>query len=758
MAEGIPHLTFAIVQSLDRLEWQHGVYNDEFLERLKLCMGHPAYFSNPTYGVVAPADPTANLAGGPEPLVVSTNVSFQENISVDVNPGMVVTKSGNWAVLSSFARQIPLAVTDPGIPNVVYMAYSLQPADEQQNKWLEMITPLYSRLGDISASDLDGIVIASLEASQIYVDTVETYLNYAQEVAVDFVPLAVVTVQESVDPVTTIQSTTLSIDHTRDTYLWNRPWFSVRDVEHRNKLGSGTQTDNNTHALGFSDLDDAGFTPYQLMLNHGMVRADDRSIDKIPGYRCQAAFLTEQLLTDDTLGSATGFPSKKYAKLPYFPVRVGRCWIESSDVDMAVLHVRDTNRVVFAADDPPAGETVNIYFTRVRACEPPSGDNEIAYTTNNPGDGEIIVAGGQGKTQLASTQEGFSDAYKFPMRYLLYVDEDASMRKTPQVIYCFKRLDDLGIQDAPEIDQYAPGHIMVGLTEAATVATMVVKIHIYGTDPDGVDIDEIIEFNSSTWSDFTIPSTAVPTSSLAVSTNMYSAITNIVVDERTDDGSNSAIMMWAINTPYDSYDKLKDACLISDVMWDGLRLANIYDKRIIETTIRDFMGGDIGLNSLEYWLSLLAGNKATRYVEDFKRPRLHNLRHPKNYYDTGAPGDAVEKYLPHNNFSKLQVNLNGIYRTRALPVLSGSDYVWTVSFLPQAKETGIIFGATVPRMRFKVSLGWSSQWYPMVPVSGIPNTYEFDTKLPQILITHEVPVEVQFEVDPYPYVAMAIFG
>jgi len=756
MATGIPHLTFAIRQALDRLAWQHGIYDQEFLERMKFCFGHPSYFTNSYYGIVAQEDPASNISGGPEPLVVSTNASNQDTTTIDVNPGAIITKSGNWAVLSVHARQISLANTSPGIPNVVYMVYTLQPADVTRNDYEKQITPLYARLGDLAASELDNVVLGGLEESQIYVDDVDTYLGYAEEASVEYVPLAIVTVQETVDQTTGLTVTSLVIDHTRDNYTWNRPWFSAQDVEHRSKLGSGTQTDNNTHALGIGDIDDNGYTLYKLLLNHGMIKADDKSVAKVPGYRCEAAVLTDQLLTDDTQGTVTGFPSKKYAELPYFPVRLGKCWIQSSGEERAALIVTGTNKIVFVGEDPPSGETLNIYFTRVEACEPPSGSDEIVFSTSNPTDGEMIIAGGQGKNQLANTQESFSDSQKFPMRYLLYVDGEAAIRRTPQVIYCYKTLASIGTQDAPTIDQYAPGHIMVGLTKAATVATMVIKIHIYGTDENGASIDEVVEFIGTNWSDFTIPSTTVPLSSVQVTDAIFASVTNIVVDEATDEGPNAAIMLWVINTPYDSYDKVSDGCLISDVMWDGLRMATVYDKRIIETTVRDFQSGDIGKDGFYYWINLLAGNKTTLYVEDFKRPLYHCLQQTKEYLTSGFNVNK-NKYMPYNNFNKLQVHLEGIYRTRALPVFDGSSSIWTASFLPQQKTTGTNpFAATPPRFRYRLANGtWGSTWHYMNPVAGIPNTFSWETIESGSPV---IPVEIQLELNPFPYVAMVVFG
>jgi hypothetical protein len=742
----IPGLEFSIRQSLDRLEWQYSVYNEEFIQRLLLVMGHPLYFTSTAYGVVAEVDPTSNLAGGSQPLVVSANASPNPT-SVDINPGMAVTRSGMWIYIPDFIRNIELADSTEGVANVVYVQYSLQSSDLQENDFKEWVSPLNTRIGD--SPNLEGITgLTTDQDLKIRIDTLDTYNGYPESETDDFVPLAVVSTQTVVDPDTSVITTSLSIDMTRDNYDFNRPWFSPVDIEHRNKLGNGVQTNANTHALGQSDISDGDFSPYQIALNHGVVLAKDQSIAKIPGYRCESAFQVDQLQTDDANGTETGFALKKYAELPYFPLRLGRCWVDSTDDDMAALIVPETNRVVFAADDPPAGETVNMYYTRAEACEPPVGKNEVSFSTNNPRDGEIVIAGGVGHKMLASTQEGFSNEQKFPMRYQLFVDAEGAIRKTPQVIYCYKKLDVLGTQDDITLTQYGPGHVMMGLADASGAATMSVKIRVYGTDTSGADVNYLFEFDSS-YTPFTLPNTNIPTSALKINDSLFASVTSVVVEERIDDGPNSAIMLWVINTPYDTYDLMKDACHICDTMWDGLRMTNIHDKRIVETTDRDFLVNRAGQDTFEYMVSTFAGGRESIYVEDFRRPVYHVLQQSKDYYDFGSGSDIL-KYLPHYNFNKLQVGLEGVYRTRALPVMPGSGTVWRLIALPMRKESGTnVFVPGLPRIRFKVPAGWSS-WAYLNPVPGVPNTWERDLG--------GVVDEVQFEIDPYPHVGIIIFG
>jgi len=746
----IPTLEFSIRHALDGDSWQAGIYNEEFVQRLKLLFGHPDYFTTSAFGVVAPANPTAATAGSAYPLVVSRN-STPQALTVDVNPGLAVTKSGLWILLSDYVRQVNLADTSPWVPNVVYLAYSLQSAPLQQNDFEEWVTPIEARIGDNPS--ISGIPdLLTPESVQVRVATVETYVAFPDNVKEDFVPLAIVTVQVIIDPSTGATSTSLSIDHTRDSYVWNRPWFSAVDIEHRSMLGSGVQSNNNIHAIGEDEVTAGGLTPSQLALDHGMIVGRSKSFEKIPGYRCTSSVPTLQLKTDNANGTATGYPSKKYAELPAYPVRLGKVWDEDTASELGALPVPNTNLVVFPSEIPASQTGVSFYYTRVQACEPPIGTNEVAFITSNPLEEEVIIAGGLSHQLLANVQEPFSDAYKFPMRYELYVDKSGNLRKTPQVVYCWKRLEGW-TQDTPEITQFGPAKLVVGLADASgsVAPAMSVKIHLYGKNAAGASIDEVFTFTGATWTTFTIPSLTIPVGALQAATQLFDSIDNVVIDERLNDGPNSAIIIWAAHNPFDTYDNLNDACHVAEVMWDGFRMANIFDKRIIETTRRDHLAGDIGKLEMRALTNLLVGGCQTVYVEDFRRPEYHILEDSATNF---ASTDPITSVLPHYNFNKLQVGLEGTYCTRALPVNAGSGLVWRVGFVPQVLATGTNrFVTPTNWFRYKLAgTGWSS-WSGLGPVAGIPSLFEYAIKAPS-----PIPVAVQLKVYPFSHIGFVLFG
>lgn len=734
----IPSISYAIRQSMDRLQYQHDIYNQEFKERLKLVFGHPDYISEPSYGVVSNSNPSSTLAGSGDPLAVSINAT--STLTVDINPGMAVNRNGMWMLLTSHVRQKELDDPAIGVFNVVYMRYVTSLANPEVNDYFQEIIPYTVRPGGLDVPP--SVQMLSEESAQIVIDTVDTYLQYDPDIRNAFVPLAIVSVQTSVDPNTLVVTNSLSIDHTQSNYPWNRPWFSSNDIAHRNLVGTGVKSPTNPHALSQNDLTVGTFTPFQLQLDHGMIVADDKSLPKIPGFRCQTSIPYLSLKTDVT-GNDTGFVGKMYAELPNYPVNVGKVWVESSGAELAVLHVAETNRIVFAGDAPPANESIGAYYTRVVACEPPVGSNEVTFVTNSPATDELIVAGGIGHVSLLTTTESFSDAQKFPMVYDILVDETGDLIKTPQVVYCYKKLDAIGTSDVFTITQYGPAKLAMGLAGASGAPTMVVKVRVYGKDATGASIDHLFEFTGPTWvNPGPIPNTSITEAALRVSSSVFSSVDQISIEELTDHGPDSAIMIWALLNPYDTYDLFKDACHIAEMMWDGLRFSYVLDKRIIGTTVRDFMRRPYGDNTFDYLMRLMAGGNASVYVENFSAPRLHDLV-PNTDIDSTFAANA-----PVNNLSKLRVGAYGYYRTRALPVLSGSGTIWRAVLLPAMDtRTPYYYPKDPPTFHY-----FDTSWHAvtMTAVAGLPNTYQYTTGT--------VPKRVALHMNAAGYEGMALFG
>ena len=272
---------------------------------------------------------------------------------------------------------------------------------------------------------------------------------------------------------------------------------------------------------------------------------------------------------------------------------------------------------------------------------------------------------------------------------------------------------------------------MMGLIDAAAVLTMSVKVRVFGTDEAGADISHLFEFTGVDWDDpGPIPNadllnTTDWSNSLRTSTQVFASITNVVVEEDLDSGPLAAIAVWALLNPEHTYDLMKDACHVSEVLWDGLRLATIRDKRIIGTTVRDFLDHEARQPNTDLLFQTIAGGNSTIYVEDFREPRLGSLLQPFDV-DFQIPSfvPTLDLQLPWYNFSRLHTGLHSHYVTRGLPVFPGSGKIWSFTGIPRSRH------AFQPFFNEPISPFFSywngTTWIEggMLPVPGFPGTFQ----------------------------------
>jgi len=734
----IPGLSFTVTHSADRLMRQQDYIEDEIITTRKLLFGHPNITSS-SYGIVSSDDPSGHSAGSSSPLAVSVNLV--DSTTVDINPGIVVFQSGSYLELHDTVRGIELSDPSIGIPNVIYIRFLLASGDPVPNYYKQTISVPYTyRFGD---PNNEGTV--SSETVLVGSMTVDAWNALSSSTKEEYCSLAIVTSQTVVDSGTGTTSTELSIDHTRNSYDFNRPWFSSVDIEHRNKTGTGTVSDSNPHGIGPDDLIIGDLTMFDLYLDHGIIISKDKNVARVPGFLCTSA--VTDVFTDDAIGTLTGYANASYIELPYFPVRVGRVWTNSG-VELAGLHVPETNRIVFPTETPPVGDTITVKYTRAQAAEPPLSGN-INFTIEGPGEGELVIAGGQGHTQLNVTEETFSDAGMFPMRYDILIDGDGNILKTPQVVYCRKKLDDIGTTDSFSITPYGEARLIVGLVEASSASTMEVKIKIRGTDTSGTNIEEEFYFKQSEWTNPS-PVPMVPSlvsDSVRFGTKVFATLTDISILQRTDDGPNSAIMVWMANTPYNPYSKLKNAAHIATVDWDGTRMSTVFDKRIITTTIKDFINSDLTIDSYKYLFKLAAGGNATLFVDDFRAPKYHSLLTYEEIANDIKTYVSYTKEFSTLGMTKLRHGVHGFYRSITFPVFSGSGKVWRLSLFGE-NDTVDTWYKNVPKLLAYDGSSWNA--HDMFAVSGVNRTFETS-------ITY-VPEKVRVYFYPGRANGMALYG
>jgi len=672
----------------DDLAYDQEAREAQFLERLRVVMGTYLRTMDPGYGIVAETDPTLATTTSAEPFVVKAN-TLAPTVQIDVLAGTAVTPAGFIINVPTTIEGIALAEAQINAINVVVLEYD---TELYNNKLTRYNTLVGSRRRVVSSTNLIKVVsLADYENSTIFTST---RLE-------DCVVLAVVTVEQ------VTAGTQLVIDMTQSSYSFVRSWFTPIDIQHRQYLGTGTQSAENIHAMGINDLSAAGLTFMQLLAEHGVVVSRDQSMPMVPGLITTQTF-DEVEFQQDTHGSITGSIGAWYVELDHFPIRLGAVINTDSITDhLAGRVVPHTNIVYFMANEPlfnmvsGTAPSIVVVYSYVKAAEPPVDVGYPELTFSQPTSGqELLIAGGLAYNALSLTDVSFEEYGQIPRRAIVYARADATdgivLDKTPQVLQPQTSATTLGTVQDVTIPMLGNARLRVWLTNAiAGSATFAVDVELVGVDSAGNNLTETISFDS-TYKDYVVPICLEHNDQFKLSNYVWSALSTLQVTSRTDDGPDTEVLVEALIEPVTSSD-LDDGLPVAQVIWDGLRICAIEDMRPVNRIARkptrfDNIGVANEAMLLNFGIIPIATEAETLAVEDFNDMEYSNLvvqDSPYGGHTTGCSTRILKftdglthSEVPPHPTSATSVE-RGVYWTRAIPI--EGDYS-QIEVLPLGEE------------------------------------------------------------------------
>lgn len=669
------------------LKFEQTVYRDEFLNRLRLVFGHPDFIADSSYGIVAETDPASSTAtSGPLRCTASTT-----DLTVSVNAGIGVTKSGQWVYLETSQSSVGMSANEVGDQNVITLKFSTKDPDERSPN--EYGIPLFKRR--LVQDDEDKVVV--------YSTTEWNALTSEQQD--DHVPLAVATVTRSGS------SSVLSLIQTNTSYTWLRPWYSPVDVRHRKMVGSGSVTSTNPHGLSFNELTVGNFTLPMLTSHWGKIVSKDVSIPNVPGQVCEVTVPSGLIKTDDGSGTATGVPNTKYIDLDFYPIQVGSV---ATDGDWAAMWAFEqkgrSQRIYQPADVPlvPASTDVVVRAIKVETLQPngllTASTSKTKFTAGSLDANDAVVASGKVyvSTMTVNLEDDFSaDAGPLTLAYREYFSEGDVVRN-PQVLVCSTKVADIpGSGIIPSITQYDQGVVLAGLDQAAGGASMEVQVKITGTDPDGVAVQETLIFDSG-WSQGTAG--VVNAGSFQLGSQVFATIDAITVPSHMNEGPNALLQIWVAMNPVGA-SKLAYATPIADVLWNGAQMISVDDIRPIHYDLgfpQD--SDDTGLAAAMQHILIdePSGTRNLRYIETFTRPRYSSLW-AGSYLELNDPSSIG---MSDRNFAEL----NGFYYSRPMALSASAAQLGVFCYPPLFPEWRQRDTVKIA-YRTQDSLGaWASTW------------------------------------------------
>ena len=569
-------LNYDATLSAEDYKAYRNLLEEEILTRFLLSTGSPPN-TLPATGIADLIDPTSISASETtRPFLVT--ISSLNPLQIQVNPGLAVTSSGAVIQTSTVSYPILARILANDI-NVVYLENSIiQGGTKLLNDYQEDLNSQ-----EIQSSTILGVALMT--------DWINASL-FSPTRKNNIVVIAIVSVLPTAN-----SSLELQIDMTRNTYAYNRPWFTIKDIQHRASVGAGTVTDTNPHGTALNDLSTAGnISLFQGLVDTGTVVSRDRTIAKLKGAKYCLELIPTSRIQTDVLGNITalsiyGGVGARYCQLLTFPTRVGSVY-ETLIPANAISYdwIEGTNLLIFGFNESLAN-ALTVEYTETQALVPPVSASTTVLTFGTPITDEILISGGLTSTTIADPTLDLIGSGPFPRRYSVYYLATGSLAYYPQIILPATTMNSIGTAlYSPPTPIVYPSRIRMGVTQALAVVGMSIQVTLYGKDVTGAALTETIMLSSAAgYADETIPSTNYDApNQQVVSKNSFAILNNIQILRalNTDptpqplDGPLSKIQLWADCEPSTAPD-LNDMLKVANISWNGQGIAAIEDARLI---------------------------------------------------------------------------------------------------------------------------------------------------------------------------------
>lgn len=460
---------------------------------------------------------------------------------------------------------------------------------------------------------------------------------------------------------------------------WLRRWFSLVDIEHRSRIGSGDVTETNIHGLGWGDIRTGGLSLYDQFTSSGMVLSKDASISGVPGYFCLDTFSADQIKTDLT-GAVTyksffGGTNVKYVELSAIPNTLCSVYDAELNIPVAVDHISGTNIVVLYQVSKP--ETLVVSYTKT-ASVMLTGTTAGALNFSGISNREIVISNGVPVKSLAQSSFPVRRYSNIPRNFRVYIDSNGFLIGDPSVLVQSQLISDnknvnlLASPYAPE----SPSYVGIGCHGIGNSLAFSLVVRVTGVDLDGIETTEYVEFTPETWSDTALPPAVRENDQQVLfTTHSFSSVSEVVVL----DDSEHAIVNVQNTATIVVYSKLNAArhryAQVARGFWNGREVMDASDARRILPVVRDGVYGTTALTATAEVLvgahEIISGNAQTaqKYkrlvlicAEDFREPKhldaMSVLWEGREILDCPVIAKEVRDSSPYKS----------CYRSRMLPL------------------------------------------------------------------------------------------
>lgn len=529
----------------------------------------------------------SNMGGGivdiedPQLIVQSTikplwpTFSPDSYTTVNVSSGRAVTKAGNVVELSDYSTPVSVAGTNGTVESVILLQYIEEDSGEIG----------YS--SDGVAVDVGRVAVARLSSM-----SKTDFLNptiMTTDILDDTIVLGVVQWSETVAPV--IYTTQAS------GYVWNRPWFTPVDVQHRSQVGTGVVSSTNPHGIGINDLAaGAGSHVYDHLTSSGMIWSKDSSVPGISGSLCYDEFADADIQRDNT-GTKTasswfsGFGTL-FVELSQYPNVVHKAFDQTGN-EIAVDYIKGTRMCVLVTDTVPT--KVTVYYTATTSLSI-SSVTQNAITFRQVQTPDIVITQGQARTTVLLPTVPLRKYSTVPREIVFKMSTAGQVFADPSVVLASRGVaESAGDPILFTSTLPVPGVVGVGLMGLPRLAASYCAFIISGLDLAGAHVTETLYFDNTNYVDAgAVPAESEAPLQVQYTQQVFTLVTGVQIPATGDTAYESVGTATFIMLSRADYANAKTAILAAG-FWDGLKLTNIRDTRRILPVVRD---GYYGYGSL----------------------------------------------------------------------------------------------------------------------------------------------------------------
>lgn len=656
----LPTVNFDSFPGYDEFSFLHSTYSSEFKNRSLI---------GSRWGIVDSGyDPASAPFTSGRPLLVS--VSPVNPLTIDITSGFAITQSHLLINVDASVPSVTLPDIASGNTYVVAVEYVLVPSPQPRiNRYGELTEVRLERPANIPPGGG-----ASTLMNAITVVNINDYYDeslFTEERKQNVVVVAVVAVQSDV----VTGQLSLSVDLTRTSYTFNRPWFTLIDIEHRSQIGSGLITTNNPHGMDLQDMSSAGLTLYQQLKPRGGILAKDVTYYGYAGKLC-TELIESSRWEVDLRGLATTplgqqpVGGRYFVKLSKLPVRVGSLYAIGTPWEPIPYEwVPGTRTIVLGTLENPASYPASLimeYFTvdalEINA-EPVQGIQTIEVKSPASTQ-EFIISGGLAVSSLIQTSISLPSVLG-PIKkgYNLICDGIGALALNPQPIVASMKISDL-VGTSQVVNQSplngVATYLSIGLTGAsdstvinASTYSLDLRLTLTGLNAEGSTVQENIIFKASQWKDQTTLDVEEPLQ-YQRTVNKFQLLSSVALantlNEPHNAGPNALISVWS-----DVFDSSanQEFAPIASFFWTGTSGKNVRDERRIATSFDKldqkqtrfpYEMPDANIGAVQELLSVLLTPPLTNPETPVKRLLLeldddrHYSETWKEFSTTGASG------------------------------------------------------------------------------------------------------------------------